>query len=92
MRGWRTTCCHGSIGRRDANAYGVYSIFKSMEQGPIYRLISPPKYPSKDPTGVAAEAEDDPLAAWRVGARFTECLTACAGAGFAANCAARSFW
>ena len=30
------------------NAYGVYFIFKSMEQGPTYR-ISLPKYPSKDP-------------------------------------------
>ncbi len=30
------------------NAYGVYFIFKSMEQGPTFR-ISMPKYPSKDP-------------------------------------------
>ena len=30
------------------NAYGVYFIFKSMEQGPTYR-VSLPKYPSKDP-------------------------------------------
>src|SRR5437660_12063014 len=30
------------------NAYGVYFIFKSMEQGPTFR-ISIPKYPSKDP-------------------------------------------
>ena len=34
------------IARRDA--YGVYFIFKSMEQGPTYR-VSLPKYPSKDP-------------------------------------------
>ena len=34
------------MARRDA--YGVYFIFKSMEQGPTYR-ISLPKYPSKDP-------------------------------------------
>jgi hypothetical protein len=30
------------------NAYGVYYIFKSMEQGPAFR-ISMPKYPTKDP-------------------------------------------
>ena len=30
------------------NAYGVYYIFKSMEQGPTFR-ISMPKYPTKDP-------------------------------------------
>src|SRR6201989_2632317 len=30
------------------NAYGVYFIFKSMEQGPTFR-ISMPKYPPKDP-------------------------------------------
>ena len=29
------------------NAYGVYFIFKSMEQGPTFR-ISLPKYPAKD--------------------------------------------
>ena len=34
------------MARRDA--CGVYFIFKSMEQGPTYR-ISLPKYPSKDP-------------------------------------------
>src|SRR5271166_1641723 len=34
------------MARRDA--YGVYFIFKSMEQGPTYR-VSLPKYPSKDP-------------------------------------------
>ena len=34
------------MARRDA--YGVYFIFKSMEQGPTFR-ISLPKYPSKDP-------------------------------------------
>jgi len=34
------------MARRDA--YGVYFIFKSMEQGPTYR-ISLPKYPAKDP-------------------------------------------
>src|SRR6201994_3710295 len=31
------------------NAYGVYFIFKSMEQGPSFR-VSVPKYPTKDPT------------------------------------------
>ena len=30
------------------NAYGVYFIFKSMEQGPSFR-ISVPKYPTQDP-------------------------------------------
>ncbi len=30
------------------NRYGVYFIFKSMEQGPSF-LVSVPKYPSKDP-------------------------------------------
>src|SRR5205809_2137490 len=30
------------------NVYGVYFIFKSMEQGPSFR-ISMPKYPTKDP-------------------------------------------
>jgi hypothetical protein len=30
------------------NAYGVYFIFKSMEQGPTFR-IGMPKYPSRDP-------------------------------------------
>jgi len=30
------------------NAYGVYFIFKSMEQGPSFR-ITVPKYPTKDP-------------------------------------------
>src|SRR5271169_3562755 len=30
------------------NAYGVYFIFKSMEQGPTFR-ISLPRYPTKDP-------------------------------------------
>jgi hypothetical protein len=30
------------------NAYGIYFIFKSMEQGPTFR-ISMPKYPTKDP-------------------------------------------
>jgi hypothetical protein len=34
------------MARRDA--YGVYFIFRSMEQGPIFR-ISRPKYPAKDP-------------------------------------------
>ena len=34
------------MARRDG--YGVYFIFKSMEQGPTYR-VSLPKYPSKDP-------------------------------------------
>lgn len=34
------------MARRDA--YGVYFIFKSMEQGPTYR-VSLPKYPSQDP-------------------------------------------
>jgi hypothetical protein len=29
------------------NAYGVYFIFKSMEQGPTFR-VSVPKYPTKD--------------------------------------------
>ncbi len=33
---------------RKKNAYGVYFIFKSMEQGPSFR-ISVPKYPTKDP-------------------------------------------
>ena len=30
------------------HAYGVYYIFKSMEQGPTFR-VSVPKYPTKDP-------------------------------------------
>src|ERR1700694_2217199 len=30
------------------NAYGVYFIFKSLEQGPTFR-VSLPKYPTKDP-------------------------------------------
>src|SRR6516225_8705990 len=30
------------------NAYGVYFIFKSMEQGPSYR-ITMPKFPTADP-------------------------------------------
>ena len=30
------------------NAYGVYFIFKSMEQGASFR-VSVPKYPTKDP-------------------------------------------
>src|SRR6201989_3548720 len=30
------------------NAYGVYFIFKSMEQGPTFR-VTVPKYPTKDP-------------------------------------------
>ena len=30
------------------NAYGVYFIFKSMEQGPTFR-ISVPRYPTRDP-------------------------------------------
>ena len=30
------------------NAYGVYFIFKSMEQGPTFR-VTMPKYPTKDP-------------------------------------------
>src|ERR1700737_903215 len=33
---------------RKKGAYGVYFIFKSMEQGPTFR-ISVPKYPPKDP-------------------------------------------
>src|ERR1700751_4950134 len=33
---------------RKKNTYGVYFIFKSMEQGPSFR-ISVPKYPTKDP-------------------------------------------
>jgi hypothetical protein len=33
---------------RKKGAFGVYSIFKSMEQGPTFR-ISVPKYPTKDP-------------------------------------------
>ena len=32
------------------HAYGVYYIFKSMEQGPTFR-VSVPKYPTKDPPG-----------------------------------------
>jgi hypothetical protein len=31
-------------------AYGVYFIFKSMEQGASFR-VTVPKYPTKDPTG-----------------------------------------
>ena len=31
------------------NAFGVYFIFKSMEQGRTFR-ISVPKYPTEDPT------------------------------------------
>ena len=31
------------------NAFGVYFIFKSMEQGRTFR-ISVPKYPTQDPT------------------------------------------
>jgi hypothetical protein len=31
------------------NAYGVYGILKSMEQGPTFR-VTVPKYPTKDPT------------------------------------------
>ena len=31
------------------NAYGVYFIFKSMEQGPSFR-VTVPKFPTKDPT------------------------------------------
>src|SRR3954447_20640083 len=34
------------MAKRDA--YGIYFIFKSMEQGPSFR-ISLPKYPTKDP-------------------------------------------
>ena len=30
------------------NAYGVYFVFKSMEQGPTFR-VTMPKYPTKDP-------------------------------------------
>ena len=37
-----------SLSARKRNACGVYFIFKSMEQGPTFR-ISRPKYPSKDP-------------------------------------------
>src|SRR3984957_8985237 len=33
---------------RKKSAYGVYFIFKSMEQGPTFR-VSVPKYPTKDP-------------------------------------------
>ena len=33
---------------RKKGSYGVYFIFKSMEQGPTFR-ISVPKYPAKDP-------------------------------------------
>ena len=33
---------------RKKGAYGVYFIFKSMEQGPTFR-ISVPKYPTRDP-------------------------------------------
>lgn len=31
------------------NAYGVYFIYRSMEQGPSFRS-SPPKYPTEDPS------------------------------------------
>jgi hypothetical protein len=37
------------------NAYGVYFIFKSMEQGPTFR-VSVPKYPTKDPTTASSPA------------------------------------
>jgi hypothetical protein len=30
------------------DVYGVYFIFKSMEQGPTFR-VTVPKYPTKDP-------------------------------------------
>src|SRR5215471_10877254 len=30
------------------NAYGVYFVFKSMEQGPSFR-VTVPKFPTKDP-------------------------------------------
>src|SRR5439155_146306 len=30
------------------NRYGVYFIFKSMEQGPCFKSV-PPKYPTEDP-------------------------------------------
>jgi hypothetical protein len=34
------------------DTYGVYFIFKSMEQGPSFR-VSLPKYATKDPKGVS---------------------------------------
>jgi hypothetical protein len=34
------------------DAYGVYFIFKSMEQGPSFR-VSVPKYATKDPKRVS---------------------------------------
>jgi len=41
---------HGSPYTRylTPSVYGVYYIFKSMEQGPTFR-VSVPKYPTKDP-------------------------------------------
>ena len=38
--------CRKSL--ENKSAYGAYFIFKSMEQGPTFR-ISVPKYPTKDP-------------------------------------------
>ena len=40
--------CPGNAAWHRNDAYGVYFIFKSMEQGPTFR-VSVPKYPTKDP-------------------------------------------
>ena len=42
------------------NAYGVYFIFKSMEQGPTFR-VSVPKYPTKDPNSPHPGPPEEPL-------------------------------
>ena len=46
------------------SAYGVYFIFKSMEQGPTFR-ITVPKYPTQDPT----------TASWRTSAAASRTTT-----------------
>src|SRR6266850_7159594 len=44
----RIMFCPGCAQMRKKGTYGVYFIFKSMEQGPTFR-ISVPKYPTRDP-------------------------------------------
>src|SRR2546425_802058 len=47
-RAKRITSCPHRAGWEKQNVYGVYLIFKSMEQGRTFR-ISIPKYPTEDP-------------------------------------------
>jgi hypothetical protein len=52
------------------NAFGVYFVFKSLEQRPFFR-VTVPKFPTKDPNHRILARQKSPRDAWlqRMGSR-----------------------